>query len=58
MSKEIKRPVPLAPMSPFSGEEWHKDDRHNSDAEEFKNESQHKDFNPMEDAAMSMGDFV
>ena len=45
-------------MSPFSGEEWHKDDRHNSDAEEFKNESQHKDFNPMEDAAMSMEDFV
>lgn len=53
---EIKRPVPLAAMSPFTG--WEDKDRHNSDAEEFKNESQHKGLDAMDDAGMSMRDFL
>jgi len=54
--KEIKRPVPLAPMSPFSN--YNNEDRHDSDAEEFRNESKRKDFDAMEDAGMSIRDFL
>tara|TARA_R110002012_G_scaffold28758_1_gene89920 strand:- start:15180 stop:15458 length:279 start_codon:yes stop_codon:yes gene_type:complete len=52
--KETERPVPLAPLSPFSNY----DDRHDSDAEEFRNESKRKDFDAMKDAGMSMSDFL
>ena len=53
---EIKRPVPLAAMSPFS--KLVDDDRHDSDAEEFRNEAKVEDFDAMDDANMSMRDFL
>ena len=34
------------------------DDRHDSDAEEFRNESKRQDFDAMADAGMSMRDFI
>lgn len=34
------------------------DDRHDSDAEEFRNESKREDFDAMADAGMSMRDFI
>jgi len=34
------------------------DDRHDSDAEEFRNESKRQDFDAMADAGMSMRDFL
>ena len=34
------------------------DDRHDSDAEEFRSESQEKEFDAMSDAGMSMRDFI
>lgn len=34
------------------------DDRHDSDAEEFRNESKRQDFDAMADAGMSLRDFI
>ena len=34
------------------------DDRHDSDAEEFRNESKRQDFDAMADAGMSIRDFI
>jgi len=36
MSKEIERPVPMAPMSPFSNEKW--DNGNKEDLEKVKKE--------------------
>jgi len=53
----VERPAPMPPMSPF-GSELDEKEKHDSDAEEFKNESKHKSFDALSDAGMSMRDFL
>jgi len=54
MNKKTERPVPLAPMSPFSNEEWSKDNK--EDLEKVKEElTQEEGFNAIVEGMKILG---
>jgi len=54
MNKKIERPVPLAPMSPFSNEEWSNNNK--EDLEEVKEKlTKEKAFNAIVEGMRILG---